>query len=183
MWLPLLGKDKGNSKYSTINRRMLAVMIDFLILSIVFTPISWVLSLIYNTGMDVEAVMERYVDLYGNTDIDLGKFMPLLVESGILQIFLLQNIFSLLIIAVFYIFFDYRYGATPGKMVMRCRVVNYANDHRLSLKQASTRFFGVILEALTLGISFIFANFAKDNRSFHDKLSSSAVINVSKKGF
>lgn len=182
MWLPLAGKEKGNPKYSTINRRMLAVLIDFAILSIAFIPISWVISLIYDIGMDAEAVMERYVDLYGNTEVDLGKFLPILADSGILQVILMQNLVSLVVITTFYIVFDYRYGGTPGKMIMRCKVVNYKNDHSLTLKQSALRFFGVLLESLTLGISFMLANFAKDNRSFHDKISGSAVINISKKG-
>jgi uncharacterized RDD family membrane protein YckC len=71
-----------------------------------------------------------------------------------------------------------RWQATPGKILMDCRVVDARTLQPLSLRQAVIRALGYILSALPLYLGFVWAAFDKRKQALHDKLASSLVIRV-----
>lgn len=71
-----------------------------------------------------------------------------------------------------------RWQATPGKMLMDCRVVDARTLQPLSLRQAVIRALGYILSALPLYLGFVWAAFDKRKQALHDKLAGSLVIRV-----
>lgn len=71
-----------------------------------------------------------------------------------------------------------RWQATPGKILMDCRVVDARTLQPLSLRQAVIRALGYILSALPLYLGFVWAAFDKRKQALHDKLAGSLVIRV-----
>ncbi|MES1261289.1 MAG: RDD family protein [Acidobacteriota bacterium] len=78
----------------------------------------------------------------------------------------------------YFIFFWTQFGATPGKMVCRLKVVTPRGD-LISLGTAAGRYFGQILSGLILCIGFMMAGWDDEKRALHDRLADTRVIHVS----
>ena len=77
----------------------------------------------------------------------------------------------------YFVFFWVQYGATPGKMILKLKVVNPIGGP-LTVGQAVGRYFAMILSGIILGIGFIMAAFDDEKRALHDRLCDTRVIRV-----
>ena len=68
-----------------------------------------------------------------------------------------------------------RLGATPGKLILKLKVVR-PDGGRVSLGRAIGRYFAKILSAMILLIGYIMAGFDKEKRALHDMLADTRVI-------
>lgn len=84
---------------------------------------------------------------------------------------------SVVIGLCYFVFFWTQYGATPGKLVLRLKVVT-PQGGPISVSQAVGRYFGQILSGLILGIGFLMAAFDDEKRALHDRLCDTRVIRV-----
>jgi uncharacterized RDD family membrane protein YckC len=73
-----------------------------------------------------------------------------------------------------------RFSATPGKMLLRLKVVDIKTSEPLSFWQAIIRYFGYLPAVFCLFIGIIWIVFDKRKQGWHDKLASTAVIRVNK---
>jgi uncharacterized RDD family membrane protein YckC len=98
-------------------------------------------------------------------------------QSGIfaaygLADFLLTTLLPVLLIIAFWV----KLGATPGKLLMDCRVVD-ANTHKpLSWKKALLRCLAYIVSALPLYLGFVWIAVDKRKQGLHDKLARTLVL-------
>ena len=74
------------------------------------------------------------------------------------------------------IWFWLRYLGTPGKMLLKLRVVDAETGNTLSLGQAVGRYFAYIPAMLALGVGIIWVAFDKKKQGWHDKLAGSVVV-------
>lgn len=79
--------------------------------------------------------------------------------------------------AVYVTFFVGRYGATPGKMALRLRVVR-PDGSAVTYGRACGRYFAEWLSSLTLMIGYIIAGFDEEKRALHDHVCDTRVITV-----
>lgn len=77
---------------------------------------------------------------------------------------------------VLVIVFWSRMGATPGKWVMGCRVLNARTGRFPSLGRALLRFVGYLVSYLPLGLGFLWAAWDKRKQGFHDKIARTVVV-------
>jgi len=84
-------------------------------------------------------------------------------------------IVEMTISGAYYIFFLGKYGATPGKMACKLRVVR-ADGSKLTYGRALGRFFGDMLSGLTLGIGYLLVAFDSEKRALHDRICDTRVI-------
>jgi uncharacterized RDD family membrane protein YckC len=75
----------------------------------------------------------------------------------------------------YYVFFVGRYGATPGKMALKLRIVR-SDRSKLTYWRATARYFAQIVTSLTLLIGYIMAAFDSEKRALHDYLCDTRVI-------
>jgi uncharacterized RDD family membrane protein YckC len=68
-----------------------------------------------------------------------------------------------------------RLGATPGKLVLKLKVVR-PDGGKISLGRAIARYFAKMLSAIILGIGYIMAGFDKEKRALHDMIADTRVI-------
>jgi len=66
-------------------------------------------------------------------------------------------------------------SATPGKMLMRIKVVPVKGGD-LTMKQVFLRMLGYLLSVLTFGIGFILIAFDKDQRGLPDRIAGTVVV-------
>jgi uncharacterized RDD family membrane protein YckC len=75
------------------------------------------------------------------------------------------------------VFFLGKFGATPGKMALRLRVVTPTGG-RISYARAFGRFFAEILSSVILGIGYIMVAFDDEKRALHDRICNTRVIRL-----
>ena len=95
-------------------------------------------------------------------------------SSSVFTMVLLQ-IFNYAIPAAYVTFFLGKYGATPGKMACKLKVVT-ADNERVSYPKAFGRYFAEILSGLLLLIGYIMAAFDEQKRTLHDRMCDTRVI-------
>src|SRR5439155_24255868 len=77
--------------------------------------------------------------------------------------------FSLLVGAAYAIFFVGKYGATPGKMALRLKIVTPMGAP-ISYGRATGRHFSEILSSIILCIGYIMAAFDDEKLALHDRI-------------
>jgi uncharacterized RDD family membrane protein YckC len=73
-----------------------------------------------------------------------------------------------------------RFSATPGKMLLRLKVVDIKTSEPISFRQAIIRYFGYVPSILCFFIGIVWVAFDIHKQGWHDKLASTAVIRVNK---
>lgn len=73
------------------------------------------------------------------------------------------------------IFFVGKYGATPGKMLCKIRIVT-ASGEKVTYGRATGRVFAELLSGLICNIGYLIAAFDKEKRSLHDHICNTRVV-------
>jgi uncharacterized RDD family membrane protein YckC len=73
------------------------------------------------------------------------------------------------------IFFIGKFGATPGKMMIKAKVVR-SNGDPLTYGRATGRFFAEWVSSLTMGIGYLMACWDREKRSLHDRIADTRVV-------
>lgn len=67
-------------------------------------------------------------------------------------------------------------GATPGKFLMSCHVVDMHSGRRPGPGRALLRYLGYFLSALPLGLGFLWVIWDRRHQGWHDKLAGTLVV-------
>ncbi len=139
-------------KYAGFWRRLLAFFIDYLLLFALLTPL---LYLIYGRGYFLWlGTSEGFFEIYGAADLLRAKILP----------------FLLLVV------FWQRLAATPGKILLDCRLVDARTLQNISFKSAVIRAGGYIISALPVYLGFIWIALDRRKQGLHDKLAGTLVL-------
>lgn len=87
-----------------------------------------------------------------------------------------ELIFEISVLVVTIIFWRRWRGATPGKKIVKIKIVDAKTFDDITNKQAITRSLGYIISTIPFLLGFIIVAFRKDKRAFHDLLAGTAVI-------
>ncbi len=116
-------------------------------------------------------LLSQFIDLF----IQLPRLDTVVNPFSLFSIFSLSFSIKFLINITFYVFFNGRYGATPGKMVIGAKIVN-TDGSPISYTKAFARFFAEMLSGFILGIGYIMAAFDSQKRALHDRICNTLVI-------
>ena len=86
--------------------------------------------------------------------------------------FLLNYIFPIVVTLLFWFY----KSSTPGKMVMRARIVDAKTGGKPSMGQFVGRYFSYYLSALPLGLGFFWVGWDAKKQGWHDKLAGTLVV-------
>jgi len=85
-------------------------------------------------------------------------------------------LFQYVLPVVLTIWFWTKYLGTPGKMLLRLRVVDATTGKAISTPKAIGRYLGYYVSAFPLLLGFIWVGIDKKKQGFHDKLAGTVVI-------
>jgi uncharacterized RDD family membrane protein YckC len=88
---------------------------------------------------------------------------------------MLPSLLNMAMVVGFNTFFIGRYGATPGKMACRLKVVN-ADGTPVTKLKALGRSCAEMLEGFTLDIGYLIAAWDDEKRTLHDRICNTRVI-------
>lgn len=137
--------------YAGFWRRLLAFMLDTLLLSLITTGLTITLF-----GIDQIIQMQAI-----SVNYEINWSMAILDQA---------------IPAIWTIAFWLSWKATPGKLLLDCQVLDADTLHKARLSQLILRYICYIISALPLGLGFLWIAFNKRNQGWHDKLSNTVVI-------
>ena len=131
-------------------KRVLAALIDIMILTVVLTPIM--------------------IGIYG-----LAHFDPRRLMSGQLEGGKWDWLIELGIAAAAILFWRFR-GATPGKMAISARIVDAKTGGRPSTGRFILRYIAYLVSTLPLLLGFVWIAFDRRKQGFHDKIAGTVVV-------
>lgn len=86
--------------------------------------------------------------------------------------FVLSHIFP--IIAT--IWFWTRFGGTPGKMVLKLKIVDAKTGKTPTVGQSVLRYVGYFISAIPLLLGYVWVGIDKKKQGFHDKIAGTLVV-------
>ena len=161
-------------RYAGFFVRLIASLIDLIILTL---PISILIYFLNDNAQVIEASNYQEMIQYaqtGNTVALIEEYKKLLINLFSFSTWDMISFFIFMFVAVvFWKKFD---GATPGKKILKIKVVDSEIFGKITNTQAITRSFGYIPATLFFGIGILMVAFRKDKRGLHDLLAGTAVI-------
>lgn len=141
-------------EYAGFWRRLLAVVIDTALFSMLLAP---VLVVLY--GRDYfywQATTTDFMPIYSVTEFFLTIITPVVLTI---------------------VFWNY-FAATPGKLLLDCRIVDARTHAPIHWKQASLRYLSYLASILPFYLGFLWIGFDKHKQGFHDKLAKTVVLHT-----
>jgi len=103
--------------------------------------------------------------------VPLG-LMGMPIMQGHSGSFLITDIIPMVIVVLFWL----KFGATPGKQLLDCQIVDARTGHSLRLGQSILRYLGYILSTLPLFLGFLWIAWSARKQGFHDYIAGTVVI-------
>ena len=142
----------GHASYANWGTRFAARMIDGVILSVV--------NLLIQIPMLTTAVVG------GASDTNSARFLFIYGATVLTQ---------LAVQGVYEIWFVYRKGGTPGKLILELQILD-SEGKRLSKGRAIGRYFAQYISGLTLGLGYLLPLWDPEKRALHDMIADTRVV-------
>ncbi len=156
-------------RYVEFGMRMLASTIDSLLSAVILYPIYIAFNKIY--GSDE---LMRSLASGGIRAEDLSEEQVIDLFTRFAMSFTLQNAILAVVVIIFWIYCS----ATPGKMLLKMKIIDVKTGLQPSKRQMLIRYLGYILAVLPLGLGFIWIYYDKKKQGWHDKLAGTAVVYI-----
>ena len=182
-------KRKKDRAKCGFHARMTSAMFDCVIIGMLLMPVFAITSaLIYGNNSPSKAFVSSMAEQKNNQEVNsftkfIGKvlgsseFTQFVNNGGFLKVIADQVIQFLLITSIL-VFFWKKKNATPGKMLLRMKIVDYKTGENPSTKQYIIRVFGYIISAIPLFLGYFWIIFNKEQRGWHDYLAGTKVIST-----
>lgn len=166
--------------------RLLATMIDVVVVMVVFYPVfvglAWLtfgnsnpmgdIAPIAAPGLqDARSFGEVYEKLISNHEL-----WNYVVEQKVLLKLLVQYVAQVVLLLAFIWCFWIWKGATPGKMLLSMRIADAKTFGKPSNGQFSLRLFGYFVSFAVLLLGFLWIAADKKRRGWHDRMAGTVVI-------
>lgn len=139
-------------RYAGFWRRLAAALLDA---ALVLTLTAPLLYLIYGHAYFQWLFTESDIlQIYGAWDLILARIMPVVILLICWQ----------------------RMGATPGKMLMSCRIIDSETKQLPRATKAVTRLLCYFASSLPFNIGFFWIGWDKQKQGFHDKMAKTLVL-------
>lgn len=164
-------------RYAGFNRRMLAATIDSVLVMIFLAPvIDWALVMMYGEiSVDLPNFMQQ-LSMENDPQKLMALFHQNIVASGLLRRWLENTFWQTAILASATGICWHFWSATPGKMLLGCKVLDAKTLGPMSFKQIIVRLLGYIVSTVFLFFGFFWIGFNKQHRGWHDCMANTLVI-------
>jgi len=156
-------KKADNVEYASFTYRMLASVIDTILSAILLTPVIRYVGSIF----DLTKFDNLPNQMYSMTQQELIALM----RQG-----LPGFLFEMAIVSVIIIFFWVKWGGTPGKSLLKMKIVDAKTNEKPGVTQSIIRYLGYFISFLPFLLGFVWIYYDKRKQGFHDKLARTVVI-------
>lgn len=166
-------KDENGVCYVTGLRRYMSILLDLIIIVLFLQLFSQTLNYLFVNSEDSKILGQAAAKYQMQVQLSEEEKM---IGSKVVKLMILNQIFQFILLFGYITYMWVRFAGTPGKLLLGLRVVNAQTFEKITLSQASKRFFSFILSIVPLFLGFIWANFDKRCQTWHDKISGTVVV-------
>lgn len=159
---------KNQVHYMGFGWRMLAQVIDLIIMGILFSPIVPLFNSFYYTPKMLEIMQSPTAKLD-------------LTPSQVIDIMLPSSLFQLGLLATYCLVFWLLWSATPGKRIFSMHIVDAKTFKKPTAFQFVLRLIGYGVSLLPLGLGFLSVHFSSRKQGLHDYIAGTVVVEKHKK--
>ena len=155
-------------------KRVLAFFVDVLVIVVVLFPLMMAL---YGGGYfdRLAAELAGILTSSGDPNADVARILNVLSRPDSAIAALLDIRVQIALIVATILFWTFR-GATPGKMLVKARIVKVGTLEKPSTAQLTGRFFAYLVSFFPACLGFLWIAFDKRKQGWHDKLAGTVVI-------
>ncbi len=153
----------GGLPLAPFGRRFAAVAIDFSILALTNAPVKLALQYLITQKLHIGEDLYHASNQYGQMKVQFSMDMTL------------EVLWVLWLVLYFGLFLRFTDGRTPGKILLRIRVMSLTHD-RLSFWQSVERGLGYGASALEGGLGFLQFFLNPNHQCAHDRLAETIVV-------
>ncbi|MFO1242555.1 MAG: RDD family protein [Rickettsiales bacterium] len=157
---------------ASFNDRLFASAIDSVLTMIFFGPVLLSIAKFLHGGRTLQEM------LVNSPEFASGNMAMALGSSSYIFHFMLENIVNFSLMGVVIIYMWMYSATTPGKWLLRMRIVDEKTYGRPTNRQYVIRYAAYILDVLPLGLGFFWIAWDKKKQGWHDKLAHTLVIKV-----
>lgn len=164
-------------KYAGLNRRTIAATIDSLLLLVLTPALDWLFKLIYPDIPIDWARLQEQINAASNPDQAATHLLfAALVKSGYVARWFWNSVVQTLLFSAFTGVCWHYWAATPGKILMRMKVVDADTEGRITTRQIILRLIGYMVSSVGLLLGFFWISWDKRRQGWHDKMANTVVI-------
>ena len=155
-------------------KRVLAFFVDVLVIVVVLFPLMMAL---YGGGYfdRLAAELAGILTSSGDPNADVARILNVLSRPDSAIAALLDIRVQIALIVATILFWTFR-GATPGKMLVKARIVKVGTLEKPSTAQLTGRFFAYLVSFFPACLGFLWIAFDKRKQGWHDKLAGTIVV-------
>jgi uncharacterized RDD family membrane protein YckC len=150
--------------YAGFSSRLIAFLIDTIIIAIVFLFVSWFIVTSWNM-IHLEPVVRQLEE----KNLILKTLVTLITSP------LFYSLVSLLFVVTYYVFFWTIAGQTPGKGVMGLKILPRKGG-KLKLGRAILRYLGYYVSIIPFGLGVLWIMVDDRRLAWHDKIAGTCVV-------
>jgi len=171
-----------DSHYASFSRRMWAATFDSLLLLIFILPFfEMAFSTVYPIPDMRSAELDQQIAQQTDGLAVIGILMQHFYATGFFWRWVMDTGLQTLLLFALTAYCWRRWAATPGKMLLRMKVVDAATEQPLTDRQIILRLIGYVVSTIPLLLGFFWISFAKRRQGWHDKIADTVVIVLPKK--
>ncbi len=171
--------DEKYKKYASLNRRMMAATIDTGFAIFTLEPlVNWILG---DSVRSRPITSDEIAAIKMHPETEVAEMMNLLVVSGKLLEFFLSSTLQILALLIASAICWKLWSATPGKMILRMKVLDANTEQPMTNKQIILRSLSYIPACAIFFLGIFWISFNKRRQGWHDKIAGTVVIITSKK--
>lgn len=150
-------RQTNTQQYASFGQRFIAMIIDNIVFTIVLSPIFMAL---FDAKQYTKAEAEAIIQTQGL----MGLIDPK------------QMLFQQVVVLAITLFFWVRLAGTPGKRIMKIKVIDANTGKNLTPLQSVVRYLGYFISAFPMFIGFVWIFTDQKKQGWHDKLANSVVV-------
>ncbi|WP_264718797.1 RDD family protein [Wolbachia endosymbiont (group A) of Lasioglossum morio] len=166
-------KDENGICYVTGLRRYISVLLDLIIIVLFLQFCSQALNQLFMNSEDSKILSQIAAKSPMQAPLSAEEKTT---QSRLIKLLILNQIVQFIMLFCYVAYMWVRFAATPGKLLFGLRVVDAQTFGKMTLRQATKRFFSFILSVAPLFLGFLWSNFNKRCQTWHDKIAGTVVV-------
>ncbi|WP_265030140.1 RDD family protein [Wolbachia endosymbiont (group A) of Philonthus cognatus] len=166
-------KDENGICYVTGLRRYISVLLDLIIIVLFLQFCSQAFNQLFTNSEDSKILSQIAAKSPMQAPLSIEEKTT---QSRLGKLWILNQIVQFIMLFCYVAYMWVRFAATPGKLLLGLRVVDAQTFEKMTLKQATKRFFSFILSVAPLFLGFLWSNFNKRCQTWHDKIAGTVVV-------
>lgn len=164
--------------YAGFFTRILAALIDCSCFFFLLTPLTaFTGKLIYRGVIHPTIFLSKIFPELSKKSIPTTQILyEYFIGSGVIYRLILDQFVQFSILGIIVLFFWLKKQASPGKLIMKIKIVDEKTLKPLSSSRLIIRLLSYVVSALPLGLGFIMIGLNRHKKGFHDNIAGSIVI-------